>query len=404
MLYSIGIYLYGTLIHLAALFNKKARLWVDGRKLFWSNLPDVSTQDVIWFHCASLGEYDQGKPIMEAWKMAHPNVFILVTFFSPSGYKHIKNKSIADFTCYIPLDTPRNAKRFVNHFQPKKVFFVKYEIWVNHIKAAAKIGSRLFLLSAVFRGTQHFFKWYGGVSRRALQSFEHIFVQYEFNESLLYTIDIENCTTSGDTRYDRVVERAAQKNENSIIKSWKDETGIFVIGSSWPKDEAMLLPLINEGKITQKIIIAPHEVNETHITWITEQLKVPFQRYTAIQTGKESLVPSSKILILDCIGVLADAYRYGSIAYVGGAFGTGLHNILEPAAFGLPVIFGPLHQKFLEAQEFIDEGIGKSCGSETYFLRYYQDFLHEKEIHNKVKKFIAKKKGATQIVMNYFEA
>lgn len=402
MFYSFGIFLYGLGIRVASLFSSKARKWCAGRKGFWQNLPHLPEKEVIWFHCASLGEYDQGKPIMEAWKKKNPSAFLLITFFSPSGYEHIKDKSIGDYTCYLPLDTPRNAKRFIDWAQPKVTIFIKYEIWVNHLKAAKKAGSKLYLVSAVFRGTQHFFKWWGWNSRKGLQLFDHIFVQYAFNLSLLYSISIENVSVSGDTRYDRVLERAQQKNKNSIIANWAMDNPVFVIGSSWPKDEEMIIPFLNNGEIEGKAILAPHEVNKEHIQWIKNQLTCSFQCYTSIQQG-EPLKATTSVVILDCIGVLADAYRYGNMAYVGGAFGTGLHNILEPAAFGLPVIFGSLHQKFLEAQEFIDQGIGKSVGSAPYFLKAYSTFRENKAITEKVHEFMASKKGATNTVMDYLD-
>lgn len=402
MFYTLGIYLYGVLLRIASLFSSKAKKWVDGRKGFWKNVPNLDNENVIWFHCASLGEYDQGKPIMEEWKKKHPNDFLLVTFFSPSGYENVKNKSIGDYTCYLPLDTPRNAKRFIQWAQPKMAFFVKYEIWANHIFQATKSDCRLFLVSAVFRGSQHFFKWWGWTSRHALRKFEHIFVQYEFNLSLLFTIDIHCATVSGDTRYDRVIERVSNKNENPVIASWKGENAIFVMGSVWPKDEEMILPYVNERSIKEKVMLAPHEVNRKHVDWIKSQLTCSYQCYNDIQNGEE-LRKETNVLILDCIGVLADAYQYGTIAYVGGGFGTGLHNILEPAVFGLPVIFGPLHHKFLEAQEFIDSGIGASVGSGPYFIQAYRSFLSNSKLPENIQQFIASKLGATERIVGYFE-
>jgi 3-deoxy-D-manno-octulosonic-acid transferase len=398
MLYTLGIYIYGFLMRLGALFHPKAKKWVNGRKNFWNKIPDLKNENVIWFHCASLGEYDQGKPIMEAWKKEHPQDFILVTFFSPSGYENIKNKSIGDFTCYLPLDTHKNAKKFVRFFNPSKVFFIKYEIWINHLKAVKRSGAKLYSVSASFRKNHRFFKWYGGTFRKALFLFDHIFVQYQLSKDLLSKIGITNVTVSGDTRYDRVAQRAKENKDNEIIAPWAKDESIFVIGSSWPTDEEMIIPYINDYKINTKVIIAPHEVNRTHIKQIEERLKINYQLYTNIQNG-EKLKRHTQVLILDCIGVLADAYRYGNIAYVGGGFGTGLHNILEPAAFGTPVIFGPIHKKFPEAQEFINVGIGKSCDENKTFFSTYTAFKKNKKIENEVKKFIKGKLGAAMIVM-----
>jgi 3-deoxy-D-manno-octulosonic-acid transferase len=398
MLYTFGIYFYGFLLKIGSLFHLKAKKWVNGRKNFWKNIPDLENENVIWFHCASLGEYDQGKPIMEAWKKEHPKDFILITFFSPSGYENVKDKSVGDFTCYLPLDTKKNARKFMKHFHPSKVFFIKYEIWVNHLKAAKKSGAKIYSVSASFRKNHRFFKWYGGTFRNALFLFDHIFVQYDLSKTLLSKIGINNVIVSGDTRYDRVAQRAAEEKKNEIIAPWAENEFIFVMGSSWPADEEMIIPYINDYKINTKVIIAPHEVNRPHIQQIEDRLKVNYQLYTNIQRG-EALKRHTQVLILDCIGVLADAYRYGNIAYVGGGFGTGLHNILEPASFGLPVIFGPIHKKFPEAQEFINAGIGKSCDENKSFFEAYSTFKKNEEIKVKVKDFIERKRGATLIVM-----
>ncbi|HLV41097.1 MAG TPA: glycosyltransferase N-terminal domain-containing protein [Brumimicrobium sp.] len=402
MLYTLGIYIYSLLMHLGALFHPKAKKWIRGRKGFWKHIPDLKNENVIWFHCASLGEYDQGKPIMEAWKKKHPTDFILVTFFSPSGYENVKNKSVGDYTCYLPLDTKKNAKKFMLNFRPKVAFFVKYEIWINHLKAAKQNNTKIYSVSASFRKNHRFFKWYGGMFRKALFLFDHIFVQHELSKQLLSVIGVHNVTVSGDTRYDRVSARAEEDKENVIISPWAKNESIFVVGSSWPDDEEIIIPYINDFKIKSKVIIAPHEVNRSHIQEIENRLKVNYQLYTSIQNG-ENLKQHTQVLILDCIGVLADAYRYGNLAYVGGGFGTGLHNILEPASFGLPVIFGPSHKKFPEAQEFIDFGIAKSCDENKSFYEAYTYFNKKQNIQSKVKSFIENKRGATEIVMEYLQ-
>lgn len=399
MLYTLGIYIYGVLIRLGALFSPKAKKWVNGRKGFWEKIPNLDDKKVIWFHCASLGEYDQGKPIMEAWKEKYPTDFILVTFFSPSGYENIKDKSVGDFTCYLPLDTKINARKFIRGFQPKVAFFIKYEIWVNLLKEAKKKDCTIYSVSASFRENHRFFKWYGGTFRKALSLFNHIFVQNKRSQTLLSNIGITRVTVSGDTRYDRVAQRAEGNKKNLLIEPWATGNSIFVVGSSWPKDEEIIIPCINNGKIMDKIILAPHEIDEKHVNSITNQLEVTYQRYTNLKKG-EVLQLETRVLILDCIGVLADAYRFGNMAYVGGGFGTGLHNILEPAAFGLPVLFGPVHEKFPEAQEFIEDGIGKECTDINSFYASYSSFKEQKSIQRDVKAFIMSKRGATEIVMN----
>lgn len=399
MLYSLGIYLYHIILHIASVFHPKAKAWIKGRKNFWSQLPQIENQNVVWFHCASLGEYDQGKPVMEKWKETYPNDFLLITFFSPSGYEHIVNKSIGDYTCYLPLDTKKNAQKFIQHFQPKNTFFVKYEFWINFLKATKQGGSKIYAISASFRKKQHFFKWYGGIFRKALGLFDHIFVQNQKSLGLLSSINIRNASISGDTRYDRVMQRAAVRNENVIIAPWAKDEDIFIIGSSWPDDEEIIIPYINDFKIKSKVIIAPHEVHSKNIERITQSLKVSYQLYTQIEKG-EPLNPLTMVLVLDCIGVLADVYQYGKIAYVGGGFGTGLHNILEPASFGLPVIFGPKHQKFPEAHEFIERKIGKSCHENRTFFNAYREFIKEENINERVSTFMNEKKGATEIIIS----
>ncbi|PKR81244.1 3-deoxy-D-manno-octulosonic acid transferase [Brumimicrobium salinarum] len=402
MLYNLAIFIYGILMRIGALFNEKAKKWVLGRKNLWSTLPNINNRKVIWFHCASLGEYDQGKPIMEAWKKEHPKDFLLVSFFSPSGYEHIAKQSIGDFTCYIPLDTKKNAKRFIAHFNPKKVFFIKYEIWNNHLTVAKENGAELFSISAAFRKNHRYFKWYGGTFRKSLFLFDHIFVQNEMSKKLLNQIGISEVTISGDTRFDRVMQRAAKSAENKIIAPWANQESIFIVGSSWPDDEEIIIPYINDFKIKSKVIIAPHEVDQKHITQIESQLKVNYQLYTKLLKGEE-LKQHTQVVILDCIGVLAEVYKYGEIAYVGGGFGTGLHNILEPAAFGLPVIFGPKHEKFPEAQIFIDNEIGRSCDENKSFYKAYLSFKKDK-LENQVLTFMESQRGATSIVMKHFLA
>tara|TARA_B100000508_G_scaffold136157_1_gene128817 strand:- start:71125 stop:72336 length:1212 start_codon:yes stop_codon:yes gene_type:complete len=403
MLYNLGIYLYGGLIRLASLWNKKAKKWVEGRAGFWNqNLEIPNDRKVIWFHCASMGEYDQGLPVMQAFKEADPKNFILVTFFSPSGYEALISKSIGDHTCYLPLDTPRNAKKFIEKFHPTKAFFVKYEYWLNFIDACTKNGCKLYGLSALFRDDQRFFKWYAGRFKSMIKKFDHFFLQNETSASVLRSNGYENFTISGDTRYDRVILRAKEDRSNEIFEKWsRVDSKILVIGSSWPKDEQLLISLINKKQIEELVILAPHEVNTEHISSIEKQLSVPYQKYTDLENGVE-LKMDTQVIILNCIGVLAYAYKYGSIAYVGGAFGTGLHNILEPASFGLPVIFGPQHSKFPEADDFIEAGIGSSIQTSTELLSVYNRFK-DSDFEEEVLSFMKRKSGATDEVMSYFK-
>lgn len=398
--YRLSILLYGFAIKVAAIFNKKAALWISGRKLFFENLPPITAERVQWFHCASLGEFEQARPLIESWNEKYPEDFILVTFFSPSGYEIQKDYSVADYVCYLPLDTRKNANRFVKHFNPTNGFFIKYEFWLNFIDAANRNNTKLYSVSTLLRPNQRFFKWYGGIFRKRLSYFSHFFVQNEATADLLSSIRINNKTVTGDTRFDRVYNRSVNHSENKLIGNWLTKEKAFVIGSSWPVDESFLIPFINS--YNGKVIIAPHEVNEKHIEQIEAQLSSVYEKYTSVS---KLIKPETKVLILDCIGVLADAYKYGEIAYVGGAFGSGLHNILEPAAFGLPVIFGPKHKKFPEAQLFIDKKVGFSISDADLFEATYKKVQKNiYPIQQQLEKLIQANLGATDKIIDFLDS
>lgn len=403
--YNLSIRAYGSAVRIASLFNPKAKKWVVGRKNFFKNLPDVNGKNVVWFHCASLGEFEQGRPIIEAWKKKYPLDFLLITFFSPSGYEVRKNYEQADFCCYLPLDTPSNAEKFITHFHPKKAFFVKYEFWLNYIREAQVIDCELYSISTLLRKNHRFFKWYGGIFRRELKYFHHFFVQDETTRDLFNSISIEQVTIVGDTRYDRVYDRVLEKNTNPLLDQWINTTdAVLVIGSSWKEDEELILPLLNKADLFDKIILAPHEVGSDSVNRIISLLGLPYEKYTRAEKN-EQISTATNVLILDCIGVLADAYQYGTIAYVGGAFRTGLHNILEPATFGLPVIFGPNHAKFPEAQLFLDAGIGKSVETKDELQHAMESYIKNIEQEApKVKAFIAANIGAREKIMTWFSA
>lgn len=403
--YNLSIRAYGSAVRIASLFNLKAKKWVVGRRHFFENLPDVNEKNVIWFHCASLGEFEQGRPIIEAWKKKYPTDFVLITFFSPSGYEVRKNYEQSDFCCYLPLDTPSNAKKFITHFHPKKAFFVKYEFWLNYIREAQVIDCELYSISTLLRKNHRFFKWYGGIFRRELKHFHHFFVQDENTRDLLNSISIEQVTIVGDTRYDRVYDRVLEKNTNPLLDQWINITDtVLVIGSSWKEDEELILPLLNKADLFDKIILAPHEVGSDSVNRIISLLGLPYEKYTRAEKN-EQITTAANVLILDCIGVLADVYQYGTIAYIGGAFRTGLHNILEPATFGLPVIFGPNHAKFPEAQQFIDAGIGKSVQTKDELQHAMESYTKNIEQEApKVKAFIAANIGAREKIMTWFSA
>jgi len=339
---------------------------VVGHRNTWRILTDGMDQSKpwLWFHASSLGEFEQGRPIMERIRNEHPEYRILLTFFSPSGYEVRKNYPGADLICYLPFDTILNVRRFLNRVQPKKVFFIKYEFWPNYLTALKRRQIPTYLISGIFRQEQLFFKNYAPFYRRMLSSFTHLFVQNQVSVDLLASIGrTDEVSISGDTRFDRVLEiRAAAKDlpiAEQFAKSGKGN--ILIAGSSWPKDEALFIPYFNEHP-ELKLIIAPHEIHEEHLLTIESQLKRPFLRYT--QTSPEEAVKCD-CLIIDCFGLLSSIYRYGDIAYIGGGFGTGIHNTLEAAVYGIPVIFGPNFAKFHEAKELLACGGAFTFNSES---------------------------------------
>lgn len=399
-LYNISIFFFGLGIRIASLFNPKAKDWIVGRRNLLEQLPSTEHKEVIWFHCASLGEFDQGLPLMAKIKEASPSSFLLVTFFSPSGMKfQHKRKHQADHVMYLPLDTPNRAKRFINHFAPSKVFFVKYEFWSNHIFAAKNQGAKLYNISGLFRDDHRFFKWYGRFFRKTLNQFDWFFVQNSRSKSLLESIGIKTVSVSGDSRFDRVLENKKQVQENAIIAEFKGESTLFIIGSSWPEDEKMLYPWINNQP--GKVLIAPHNVDETSIQSILTGIPNSI-RYTKV--GDKNLT-NYNVLILDTIGQLSNAYSYGTIAYIGGGFSGSLHNILEPAVFGLPVIFGPKHNRFPEGQQFIELGIGFSVSTTVEFSQVYERIQESiKNISAKTSDFVEQNKGAAEKIWRHITA
>ena len=359
--YNLSILLYGFALRVASLFIPKAKLWIDGRKNQQATFPLVEGKKVVWFHCASLGEFDQGLPLMNLLKKEDPTLFLLVTFFSPSGFEHYhKRQHSIDFACYIPLDTTSKARKFVAHFKPEIAVFVKYEFWSNFIFALKKNKAQLYSVSTILRPEHRFFKWYGGYFRKTLKQFDYFFVQNESTKKLLATIDIHNVEVTGDNRFDRVIENKAQLQRNPILERFtKNAQSVLICGSTWPVDEAFLQEQFN-GKLFDKIIIAPHNIDSKHISEIEQLILVKYDKITSVSDTLED----SHVLILDTIGQLSSAYSYATVAYVGGGFTGNLHNILEPAVFGLPVIFGPKHRKFPEAESFIQQGFGFSVSSQ----------------------------------------
>ncbi len=355
-MYTLGIYFYILAIKLAALFgHRKAKHMLEGHKEIFSTLRDKIKPgtDYIWFHASSLGEFEQGRPMIERFRAEHPEYRVVLTFFSPSGYRSAQNYQQADVVCYLPFDTPCNVKRFIDIVNPKMVFFIKYEYWLNFLFALKKRSIPTYIISAIFRKEQVFFRSWGGFYRRALRCFTRLFVQNEASKSLLASIGIDNVTVAGDTRFDRVIKISEQARMLPLVEAFVEgDKRIFIAGSSWGADEAVYMPYFNTH-MGWKLIIASHEVNEERIKAIEEQVQGLCVRYS-LATLEEAR--SAKCLIIDCFGLLSSIYRYGNVAYVGGGFGVGIHNILEAAVYGVPVFFGPNNAKFQEAQQL------KACG------------------------------------------
>ncbi len=398
LLYSLGIRIYGGILWVAQFFNPKAKSWILGRKHFWEKLPNVENREIYWFHCASLGEFDQGLPMMNLIKENNPSIYILVTFFSPSGFENYqKRKNSADFVCYLPLDTRSNARHFIQHFKPQKVFFIKYEFWTNYIFEAKKSNAKIYSVSALFRSDHRFFKWYGNQFRETLRKIDFFFVQNQSSLELLDSIGIKQAMLTGDTRFDRVIENKANVQTDSKIEAFIQNQKAFVIGSSWPEDENLLKKLVSNCGFP--VIIAPHDISENHLI----QIEKKFENET-IRYSNWTLNSTKKILLIDSIGKLANAYSYGQIAFIGGGFSGNLHNILEPAVFGLPVIFGPKHKRFPEAQTFIDAGIGFSVADEESLKMAFKSIVqNQATLKIKTTDLVLASQGATQKIVDFLE-
>jgi 3-deoxy-D-manno-octulosonic-acid transferase len=398
----ISIYLLG--IRFASLFNEKAKLWLEGRKNIFKEIEKavLPNDSVIWVHVASLGEFEQARPVIEKLKEYFPSHKILLTFFSPSGYEIRKNYDKADYVFYLPLDTKSNAKRFVRTVKPKLVIFVKYEFWYNYIKELCRNKIPLLMISVIFRPSQHFFKFYGRWFRAQLQKVTWFFVQNEKSLDLLNGIKVFHAEKSGDTRFDRVYQMVSENKVIEEVKHFKGDDLLMVAGSTWPPDEDILKYIIENTPSYLKIVIAPHEVNKQHISEIIEK----FKAFSPVlfTDNKESYDVNSRVLIINTTGLLAYVYRYSDFSYVGGGFGVGIHNLLEPVTYGQPVIFGPNYQKFQEAHDLIEAGSGFSVTNKTEALNIVNRFLQEKnylkELSEISTKYVKSNIGATEMVIS----
>lgn len=354
IIYNIGIGLYYLAALLISPWNQKAKLWIRGRRGWQKDLERVFKQGdrVIWVHCASLGEFEQGRPVIEALKEQCPDHLILLSFFSPSGYEKQLNYKLADHVMYLPLDTARNARRLVKAVPLEMVLFVKYEFWFHFLKRLKKEGVPIYLASGIFRPDQIFFKWYGRWYRRFLDAFTHIFVQEEPSRKLLQHSGINKVSVAGDTRFDRVGQLAETAYSNPALEAFASGAQVIVAGSTWEPDELILQEVFKEISPSVKWIIAPHELSDSHL----EKLQKRFPGNVLFTEMGKEITPGTRVVIVNTIGHLSQLYRYGTLAYIGGGFGKGIHNILEAATYGLPVFFGPKHGKFSEAVELAERG------------------------------------------------
>lgn len=402
-LYNIVIQFAGFLLSFVALFNSKINLFVQGRKNVFTFLEQKikATDKTIWFHAASLGEYEQGLPVIEKIKTEYPSHKIVVTFFSPSGYEVRKNNTVADATIYLPLDTKTNAKKFLKIVHPEMAFFIKYEYWLNYLNELKTTKTPTYLISGIFRKNQMFFKWYGGFYRKALDSFTYFFVQNEASKKLLLQLGKSNVAISGDTRFDRVAAILEKDNSLEYISQFKNNTLTIVVGSSWPKDEALLLDFINKNEFNVKFIIAPHNIKDNQI----ELLKSRITKKTVLFSEmKGKKLADFDVFIIDTIGILTKIYSYADIAYVGGGFGNpGVHNLLEPATYGVPIVIGPNYSHFAEATALVNMGGCVSISTKKELGDTFKDLILNDAIRSEkghiCSTFVLMNKGATNIIM-----
>ena len=384
-MYSLAIHFYAFIIALISPFHKKARIMRLGQWKTNSILREKIDRNAkyIWFHASSLGEFEQGRPMMEKIKAEHPEYKILLTFFSPSGYEVRKNYNGADVICYLPFDTPYRVKKFLNLANPSIAVFIKYEFWGNYLQELKHRNIPVYIISSIFRRDQLFFQWFGYPYRKMLYCFTHLFVQDDRSAALLKEFGITNVTVTGDTRFDRVLDVRNQARELSPVEHFVCEGGkekklTLVAGSSWPQDEEILIPYFNEHP-EMKLIIAPHEIHREHLMYIESLLKRPSVRLSDV-FHDQSLAEGKDCLIVDSFGLLSSIYRYGTIAYIGGGFGAGIHNTLEAAVYGIPVLFGPKYHKFKEAKDLIKVGGGFSVSDKQSFCEKMDELLTYHEV------------------------
>lgn len=402
MLYNLAIGIYDLIVHIMAPFSRKPRKMMKGHWVVYELLRQQIEKDAryIWFHAASLGEFEQGRPLIEKIRAKYPDYKILLTFFSPSGYEVRKNYRGADVVCYLPFDKPRNVKKFLDISNPVMAFFIKYEFWKNYLDELNKRRIPVYSVSSIFRKDQIFFKWYGGTYRNVLKNFDYLFVQNEASRRFLSKIGINKVTVVGDTRFDRVLQIREEAKELPLVEKFKGDSFTLVAGSSWVPDEDLFLEYFNTHP-EMKLIIAPHVIDENHLVEIISKLKRPYVRYTR---ADERNVQKADCLIIDCFGLLSSIYRYGEVAYIGGGFGVGIHNTLEAAVYGIPVVFGPKYHKFMEAKQLIEAQGAFSISNYEELGSLFDRFLTDEHFHRETGSnagfYVTNNAGATDKVLS----
>lgn len=409
LLYRIGLFFYNVLIRFVALFNEKAKKWVDGRKGIFDRMAKEldANQKHTWFHFPSLGEFEQGRTVLERYKEEWPDKRIVITFYSPSGFEVRKNYPLADHVFYLPSDSPKHAKQFVDLINPEKVFFIKYDYWFYYFRELNRRKIPLYLVSAIFRPGQIFFNWYGGFFRKTLGFVTHFFVQNQESVDLLKTIGINNSSTTGDTRFDRVMKIVEEAKDLPLIAEFVGEKEVLVAGSTWPPD-VEVLSAFHQVHRRWRIIIAPHELNDQSIKDTLDKFPdaVLYSQLKAGEPIPEVGGKKPKVLIIDNIGMLSSLYRYGDVTYIGGGFGKGIHNTLEAAAYGRPVIFGPRYEKFQEAKDLIKAVAAFSIKNEKDFIWVMERLMDEDfriNVDGAAKEYVYFQAGATERIIAYLK-
>jgi 3-deoxy-D-manno-octulosonic-acid transferase len=404
-LYWLGIRVYVLMVRIASLFNPKAKLFITGRKGLLRQIKYALINERrprIWMHCASLGEFEQGRPVLEELRSQYPDFAFVLTFFSPSGYEVRKNYEGADYIFYLPVDSRKSARLFLDAVQPKLCLFVKYDFWYYFLAAIAKRNINAILISAIFRREQGFFKWYGGLQRRMLFAFSHIFVQDTASERLLQKVNYEAVSVSGDTRFDRVMAAIKTQTELPVAAQFCADKKILVAGSTWPEDERVLQKAFEQMPEDWKLIIVPHEVHESHIADIEKLFgndAAKWSSWTANDRNK-------KVLIVDTVGLLLQLYRSGDVAWIGGGFGkAGVHNVLEAAVYGMPCFYGPVYHQFLEAKALIEAGGAIVAGHPEILVEHIRLWQKEpalyKQAADAAAAYVAGQAGATPRILRY---